>query len=366
VLLLALACGHEEPISPGTGGPTGPYQPGPPVRLTYADGYESTPTWLPDGSGILHSFDRVLNGAFDRCLGVLPAGGGSRTLEFCGASAGAPDSLDALEGAGASPGGRLMYQWSQSFSTRTSPNWSQLVLASLDRPWNDTRLTLVPYILPGGRTHARVARVDWLDDERAVYLGEDVLYPRACSNCIPDTVRIGREGVLVTVGPSGATLGIIPGTEDATSIAAAPDGAFIYLTRRMDSRVYRLPLAGGVPELVHDFGVLGPARDLALRDGRLLAVVGGFVSLVSDPTLGEWQEDRGGRLFSLDLASGEATEIPTGAPLFIRRPAPSRGDGSGGVVAEGYELVIVSNGPGLPSDTVGVSRISDLWLFEAP
>ncbi len=363
LLLATLACGHEDPIAPGSGGATGPHTPGSPTRLTFGDRYESTPSWLPDGSGILHSFDRILGGQFDRCLGILPAAGGSRTLEFCALSPGSGDSVDALEGAGASPGGRLLYQWSQSDGPRTSPNFSQLVLATLARPWEATRLTLVPYTLPGGRMHGRVARVDWLDDERAVYLGEDVIYAGFCGGCPPDTLRIGREGVLVDLRGASPALSIIPGTEDASSLAGAPGHAYLYLTYRGDSRVYRLPAAGGVPEVFHDFGVLGIARDLALGGGRLYAIVGGRVFVASDPSLGEWQEDSGGRLFVLDLDGAGAEEIPVGGQRFLRRPSPDP-TGGPGVAVEGYEYVLFQTPLG-DVDTL-ISPDSDLWRYEAP
>lgn len=362
VLLAAIACGHEDPIAPGSGGATGPRDPAVPVRLTWATGYDLTPAWLPDGTGILHSFDRTLSGQFDRCLGLLPPGGGSRTREFCGTGPGAADSLDALEGAGASPGGRLMFQWSQTSGTRTSPNASALVLSTLARPGDFTKLLLMPNTLPGGRMHARAARVDWLDEDRAVYLGEDLLYPRACSNCIPDTIPVGREGVLVDLAGATPTLAIIPGTEDATSLAGAPGSDWLYLTRRSDTRIYRLPVSGGIPEAVHDFGGLGVARDVAVAAGRLYVIVGGRVFPASDPILGEWQADAGGRLYYLDAAGGGVTEVPMGGDRLLRRPAPDP-TGGPGIAVEGYEVVLLRDDMGNVVDSL-VSRVPDLWRYE--
>jgi len=361
ILLAALACGHEDPIAPGSGGASGPKDATDPVRLTWAPGYDATPFWLPDGSGILHSFDRTLSGQFDRCLGVLPAGGGSRTFEFCGTGAGAADSLDALEGAGVSPGGRLIFQWSQSIGTRTSPNTSALVLATLERPDDFVPLVLMPNILPGGRSHGRAARVDWLDEDRAVYLGEEVYY-KTCNGCIPDTVRIGREGVLVNLSGAAPALSIIPGTEDATSLATAPGSDYLYLTRRFDSRVYRLPVSGGIPEEVHDFGPLGVARDLALCDGRLYVIVGGRVLLDFDPLVGEYQTDSGGRLFHLDAGGGAPTEIPINGERLLRRPSPDP-TGGAGIAVEGYEYTLLRDDQGNVVDSL-VSRVPDLWRYD--
>lgn len=361
ILLAALACGHEDPIAPGSGGADGPRDPAEPIRLTWAPGYESTPSWLPDGSGILHSFDRILSGQFDRCLGILPPGGGSRTREFCGTGPGAADSLDALEGAGASPGGRLIFQWSQTIGSRLSPNTNALVLASLARPWEFVTLVLMPNTLPGGRVHGRAARVDWVDEDRAVYLGEEVHY-RTCSGCTPDTVRIGREGVLVNLAGAAPTLTIIPGTEDATSLAAAPGSEYLYLTRRLDSRVYRLPVSGGIPEEVYDFGALGVARDLALAAGRLSLIVGGRVFLDGDALAGEWQADAGGILYHLDLATGTATEVPMGGDRLLRRPYADPTGGTG-IAVEGYEITLIRDDLGNVVDSL-VSRVPDLWRYD--
>ncbi len=360
ILLAALACGHEDPIEPGSGGADGPWDPAPPIRLTWGSGYESTPSWLPDGSGLLHSFDRFLNRRFDRCLGLRPPGGGSRTREFCEAGPGAADSLDALESAGASPGGRLIFLWSQTEGIRVAPSTSRLVLASVDRPYEATTLTPVPYSLPGGRVHSKVARVDWLDDDRAVYLGEWLVYPVPCMFCEPDTMRVGREGVLVNLAGGTPSLSIIPGTEDATSLAASPGGSHVYLTFPLDTRVFRLPPAGGVPELVHDFAAYGIVRDVAVSGDRLVAVVGGTVTPMSDPFLGDWLDDGGGQLVHLDLGTGEVTPIPpVNSFTVVRRPVLSPPGSAPRIAAETYSPD--------PDDTGGpIVPIPDLWLYEAP
>lgn len=359
LLLAALACGHEEPIAPGSGGATGPRAPGDPLQLTFSPDHDATPVWLAGGRGILHSFDRTLDGQFDRCLGFLPPGGGSRTFEFCATSPGNADSLDALEGAGASPGGRLIYQWSQSSGVRTFPNDAVLALASLDRPFDTQELGPVPYILPGGRTHAGIARVDWLDESTAVWLGEDRFYPRACSTCKPDTVRIGREGVRVSLAGPTPGLAIIPGTTDATSLAASPDWPDVFFTLPMDSRVYRVAPGGGTPAVVHDFGTGEVVRDVAVAGGRLVAVVGGFVELVDDPVLGVYQRDLGGRLVVLELDSGGVTDLPTTSLHVARRPFLAPAGEASAVVAE---LYLVVSGPPTPA----VHPVPDLWRFEVP
>ena len=348
------ACSHEEPLEPGVGGPAGPLVPGLPTRLTFSTGYDLSPNWLPDGSGILHSFDRRLDGRPDRCLGLLPVSGGSRTLEFCAATEGSLDSLDALEGGGGSSEGLVLYQWSQSRVGDASPRNARLVAAPMARLSDVTTITLVPYTIPGGRLHQLVGPVQWLDPDQAVYLGQDVLRPRPCQGCIPDTIPVGREIVLVRLGPGAPQLSIIPGTEDATSVAADPAGDAIYFTRLLDTRVFRLGLAGGTPEEVFDFGAAGIARDVTVRGRKLLAVVGGEVFARSDPSLGTWQSDAGGPMLLLDLDTQEFAPVGDTAIRLFRHPSLSP---DGEIVAvEAY----------LRLEQGGVEEIPDLWLYPVP
>ena len=356
LLACALAlggCSHEEPADPATTGPGEPFLPGPPTRLTFATGYELSPNWLPDGSGILHSYDRRLDGRFDRCLGQLPAAGGSRTVEFCAATEGSLDSLDALEGTGESAGGRVLYQWSQSREGAASPSNARLVVAPATRLWDVTTLTLVPYTLPGGRLHQLVGPVQWIDNDRAVYLGQDVLRPRPCQGCPPDTIPVGREIVRVDLSAGTSRLTVIPGTEDATSVAVDPAGDGIYFTRLLDTRVFRLGLAGGVPEPVHDFGPAGIARDVTVRGRKLLAVVGGLIAPVSDPSLGTYQVDAGGPMLLLDLDSQAIEAVGAESNFLFRHPSLAP---DGNVVAVEAYLRIEDL----------VERIPDLWLFPVP
>ena len=91
------ACEHSSPFHPGTYAPTGPLGSGSPLRLTYSPGQDLTPVWLPDGSGILYSRERVDRRDRDRCLARLPAGGGAITGELCDRIPAADDSTDAYQ-----------------------------------------------------------------------------------------------------------------------------------------------------------------------------------------------------------------------------------------------------------------------------
>ena len=60
---------------------------------------------------------------------------------------------------------------------------------------------------------------------------------------------------------------------------------------------------------MYDFGSLGIARDVRVRGGRLIAVVGGSVTFVPHATLGMAQYDNGGPVYVVDLPSGTPTLV---------------------------------------------------------
>jgi hypothetical protein len=202
--------------------------------------------------------------------------------------------------------------------------------------------------------HQLVGPVQWIDDDRAVYLGQDVLRPRPCQGCTPDTIPVGREIVRVDLSSGTPQLAIIPGTEDATSVAVDPAGDAIYFTKLLDTRVFRLGLAGGVPEPVFDFGAQGIARDVTVRGRKLLGVVGGRVFPAGTPALGTWQSDEGGPMLLLDLDTQLFEQVGDTTNYFFRHPSLAPG---GDVVAvEAYFRV----------DSTSVERVPDLWLYPVP
>ena len=73
--------------------------------------------------------------------------------------------------------------------------------------------------------------------------------------------------------------------------------------------MYRRALSSGVVDTVVDFGALGIARDVQVRNGRLVAVVGGSVTAGAHPYLGYAQYDGGGPLYLVTLGTGLPTLV---------------------------------------------------------
>lgn len=72
VLLLLAACGHDDPFATPPADRGQPFAPTSPVRLTFNPLDDRTPSWLPDGSGIVYSTEAPDRADHDRCIAVLP------------------------------------------------------------------------------------------------------------------------------------------------------------------------------------------------------------------------------------------------------------------------------------------------------
>jgi hypothetical protein len=239
-----------------------------------------------------------------------------------------------------------------------------LVLASVETPDSIRLLQALPYFASSGTPHDGVSQIQWLNDTQVVYLAERVAYARACQTCPPDTLRSGLEIAILTARP-GATVLPVPGTDQASSVAAgSPD--IIYYTVNGDSRVFRRALSSGLVDPVHDFGSGRVARDVQVLSGtRILAVVDGKVGVRTVSVVGDLQEDFGGDLFQVDLGTGTEQRIAVPGQWF-RRPRVRASDRR--VVAESYPYTIttiVVDEQTVNYDTT-VARVADLWLLNVP
>jgi hypothetical protein len=306
-------------------------------------------------------FEQIGLSPRDRCIGELPATGGTLRNIICPFTNGSLDSLDTLYEPAPGPGGQLLYLREASPPDGITAINSALVLAPESEPLAAVTIQPYPYTALNGKIHQGISNIRWLSETRAVYLAEKVLYIAPCSACPLDTVRTGIEIVQVDLsGPAPAPT-IIPNTDEASSLATGTDPDQIFFTRNGDARVYRLTLSTGDLSVVHDFGPGVIARDVSVVGNRMFAVTGGRVSFVIDPTLGSLQQDAGGTLQMVDLASGNASPLIV-IERFFRRPAASpRGDR---MVAEAFQAIITTCGL-ICRDTT-ISKVADLWLFDIP
>jgi WD40 repeat protein len=313
LLLLGVACGHDAALTPGVYPPGRPFNSGPLVRLTFNPGADLDPVWLPDGSGVLYTRERTDRSDLDRCLSLLPPGGGTIARDICDRVPAADDSVDAFTAAAVSPAGRIAYIRATAPLTLgwpKAPLAAQLVVASWEEPSAAQALRSVPFPGPSGTALQGVSQVRWLGDTSLVFIGAVVDYVAVCPGCtLIDTLATGHEIVRLDFGGPAVVLSMLPGSDQASSAATAGADT-VYFTRNGDSRVLRLQLSTGTVAVVHDFGSGAIARDAQVAAGRLLAVVGGKVSFAFDTSLGATvQRDSGGPLVLVEPSSGVETQL---------------------------------------------------------
>jgi hypothetical protein len=359
LVLFGSACSHSEPFANPQGNEQ-PFDPGPPARLTLNPGHDGQPSWIPDGSGILYSAQQVEREDDDVCLAELPPTGGRQRRLTCDIP-GDRESTDAAQSAVASADGPLALLSAGNGSLGgTSPAFLDLALLQTLDTRDAQRVRTLPFTPSGGTSQDYAGHLRWLSSEALVYVGQGFRIKRDCEPCPLDTVLLNTEVTILSLG-SGTSAGIaLPGTTQATGVAPVQDGAAILYTLAGDSRIYRRVLADGQVAVVHDFGALGPVRDVHTAGDRVTAIVGGRVTYSIHPlhpNLGPVQWDSGGVIHLVDLGQPGSVALDTPGRLY-RRPALSP-DGSR-VVAEGYPLIIT--GPDFDRDTT-VGKSADLYLF---
>ena len=338
-VLAVFGCGHPAPFSSDEDGSTGPLIPGQPAQITYNPGQDLIPAWLPDGGAFVFTAERRDRADHDRCFAFVPGEGGTISRYVCSTSA-ADDTLNVYDEA-AFQGDSIAYVRSSTerFLPGLGPDRQSLVIAPIANPLAARLLQTIPFTTSWGATYDAISHVAFLGPGRIAFIGEHVTYPRACSSCIPDTVRIGIGIVIADISAAGIALTRMPDGDSASSLAPSANGDTVYFTRNNDTRVFRRTLSTAATDTLFDF-VFGPARDLSVSGGKIAAIVGGIPASPS-------QSDRGG---FLEIVEGQTiTQLGDTGWLF-RRPALS---------PDGTRLV-VSARQGAPFPN------ADLWLFALP
>lgn len=353
--LLLAACEHTTPFDPPDTGLSGPLAGGDPVRLTYG-GTAHSPSWAPDGNGMLFSFVDAARPDGDRCIGRLPRAGGTIDRIICHSGALTTDTLDQLTLPALSQEGSLAYVRASRRVGSTVDRERVLLMAEWDDPASTRPLRTIPFPSGAGQ-RTSIGSVGWLDDGRLAFVanGEGIATP--CPECDPILLESGRE-IMVLAPASAPGFIVVPVPGNATSVSGS--GSELYYTLAGDSRIYRGSVAGGA-EVVHDFGELGIVRDVHVAGNRLVAVVGGSIESY-EADVGVMQTDEGGDLWVMDLPAGTPTELVSTTHIFR---APRLSPDGGAVIAAGVPVdeTVIYDGLTPIGIIIVVTGPPDLWRF---
>jgi hypothetical protein len=234
---------------PPTVGPAGT---GADVRLTFNPDQDYWPSWTADGQGILYSFVSDTPGPQHRCVGLLPATGGTNIWQLCDNRATQADSVNSFTAYALAADGQLLYTEAVSTSGPQSaaPGESTLWLADTAAPFQRRALLSLPTFV-GGQSVTWLADIDWTGPNAFIALAQDFSLVVHCKGCaILDSTFAGLAVVRGTIGPSGATMTAVPGTDGASSYSMAENGASIVFTRFGEHVLYKIPAGGGTPVAV--------------------------------------------------------------------------------------------------------------------
>ena len=142
-LVLVAACAHTDGIV-GTDPPSadGPFADGPIVRLTYDPGMDLFPAVTSAGL-LIYSYQPTERPDRDRCIGILPASGGTR-IGICHDAVNGDGLTDALEWPALDDSGALLYSHYVSGIGDRIPNHGALRLGSANAPLSGRTLLTLP------------------------------------------------------------------------------------------------------------------------------------------------------------------------------------------------------------------------------
>ncbi len=173
--VLVSGCGHAEPFGSTPERNEGPLIPGSPAQITHNVFQDVHPSWLPDGSGILYTFQKSPVENRDQCLAILPPDGGTRLAELCSTSVGHLDSTEVYGSSSVSTTGQLAYSYAQSTPFQLAPDVTQLRVAPLTDPQDFTVVHTMPLDVEGTKVDG-IGDLHWLSDTRLVYLAQSIIY----------------------------------------------------------------------------------------------------------------------------------------------------------------------------------------------
>ncbi|HEY4321074.1 MAG TPA: hypothetical protein VGM77_07820 [Gemmatimonadales bacterium] len=322
-LVLFAACGHSDAFDRASER-LGPISSGPDIQLTFNSDQDYWPSWTEDGSGILYAFVRPGTNVRHRCVGLLPAKGGTQSWTLCDDRFGSADSTNSFPAYALGADGRLLYLESQSRnnSTPTPVLW----LADSAQPFRRTAVATFPISFSSG-LYNWLGDLKWTGPNSFVGLAQAWnTAPHTFQSFLQDTLLANIRGVVIsgTIAGGRATLAPVPGTDGATGYSLAEGGASIIFTTLADAALHRVPVAGGTPTTVATIPTSNQLVGVTCKGGTCI-VADAPVAISADQGGGVLPGPRDLRTVSISTG---ATTLLSGTDVFYSSPqwAPTSND----------------------------------------
>jgi hypothetical protein len=253
--LVLVACDHTDPfVMPPSN--VGPSSTGSDVQLTFNVDQDYWPMWTADGRGILYSFVVPRSMADHRCLGLLPAAGGTRIWELCDNRAVRDDSVSSYTAYALDSSGRLLLVEAMSSTGFVADFPFHIRVQLTDTATPSVRSTLLTLPFTAGDVQVTwLSDMAWTGPGSVIALGQqfgEITPPGRCISAYPcKDSTFNQNGVVVTGAISGGAVTFQPvlGTDGATGYSLAENGATVaFITT--GKQLYRVPAAGGDPVVV--------------------------------------------------------------------------------------------------------------------
>lgn len=241
------ACGHSEPFVTADQHIDGPFEASAPLQLTYSPLYDRGPAPSPDGQWLGYQYATGESDG-DRCLAVLPAGGGQQRHRLCAWVFDEGTRADGLAHLAFGEGGRIAFTLHSGAIGSMTSTRAGLYVGPLDSVAGSREvLRLMEQPAGASATWTDIIDPQWTSATELTGLAARrlIVNTNPCGTCPPprdsdrtpykDTVFLGVEIVRLDVSSTPAVIrGAVPAFEAIDWSRDASTGALHYIVQRSD------------------------------------------------------------------------------------------------------------------------------------
>lgn len=255
---------------------------GAPARYTFDGGLDQVGSFSADGTTLFYAFQPRLplpplvpaRPDVDRCIGLLPANGGTRR-EICRDDFAGLDSTDAFEHAALGPDGTLLYSAYSAPIRSLLTTSGTLRAGSLSAPYPGRILLATPTVT-AGLSFDHFGAIRWASPTTFfVQVFDQTLIGNPYNEIKTDTLQLGIGILRGDLTATGAVFTAVAGADSASGFDLSAAGDSLYFTRLDDAALYVVAGTGGTRRVVYSLASATPRtilRDPTRVGGRIAVV----------------------------------------------------------------------------------------------